>query len=237
MNSEGRVNSGHVAVGVVKAVGFDLDGTLFDHRGSATDGIRLFLRGIGVDPTASALDLWFAVEEAEFENWRAGRIDFREQRHRRLRVILTEFGIDFDDDPDSLDSLFEQYLTEYRRAWRPFPDVVETLTSLKVRGYRLGLLTNGNEDQQLGKLAATGLREILDVVCISGAIGVQKPDARAFEALARSLGVAPHECLFIGDNPDQDVAGATAAGMRASLIERRRTGTPGLFAVTEAALA
>lgn len=230
------MNAGQGADRAVKAVGFDLDGTLFDHRGSATDGVRLFLRGLGVDPTASAVDLWFAVEGAEFELWRAGRIGFQEQRRRRVRTVLTTLGVDFVDEPVCLDRLFTQYLTEYRRAWRLFPEVVETLTSLRARGYRLGLLTNGNEEQQLDKLSATGLSEIFDVVCISEAIGVQKPDSRAFETLARLLEVKPNQCLFIGDNPDQDVAGATAAGMRSSLIERHRTGDPGLSVLTEAAL-
>lgn len=230
------MNPGQGADRVVKAVGFDLDGTLFDHRGAATDGVRRFLRGLGVDPTASAVDLWFAVEGAEFELWRAGRLGFQEQRRRRVRTVLTTLGVDFEDEPVRLDLLFKRYLTEYRRAWRLFPDVVETLTSLRARGYRVGLLTNGNEEQQLAKLSATGLSESFDVVCISEAIGVQKPDSRAFETLARLLGVEPHQCLFIGDNPDQDVAGATAAGMGSSLIERHRTGNPGLLALTEAAL-
>lgn len=230
------MNAGDLDLGTVRAVGFDLDGTLFDHRGSATDGVRLFLDGLGVDPTEAVLGLWFAVEEAEFEAWRAGRISFQEQRRRRLRNVLTALDIGFDDEPGGLDLLFEQYLIEYRRAWRLFADVPEVLTSLRDRGYRLGLLTNGSEDQQLGKLAVTGLTEFLDVVCISETIGVQKPDSRAFDTLARSLEVDSHQCLFIGDNPEQDVGGAVAAGMQATLIERERKGAPGLSAVTEAAL-
>lgn len=115
-------------------------------------------------------------------------------------------------------------------------DVAEVLSSLRDRGYRLGVLTNGSEDQQLGKLSATGVAEFFDVVCISETIGVQKPDSRAFDTLARSLEVESHQCLFIGDDFDQDVVGATAAGMQAFLIERRRKGARGLSAVIEAAL-
>ncbi len=195
------MNAGTVSLGTVKAVGFDLDGTLFDHRRSATDGVRLFLGSLAVDPTAKAVDLWFAAEEAEFEHWRAGRISFQDQRRRRLRSVLTALGIEFDDAPAGLDGLFEQYLTGYRSAWRPFPDVLEVLSSLRDRGCRLGLLTNGSEEQQLSKLSATGLAEIFDVVCISEAIGAQKPDARAFDTLAQSLNVASRRCLFVGDDP------------------------------------
>lgn len=217
----------------VEGVGFDLDGTLFDHHGSARDGVRSFLSNLGVVPAAKAVDLWFVAEEVEFEHWRAGRIGFQEQRRRRLRTVLTTLGVDFVDEADDLDQLFGQYLVEYRRAWRLFPETVEVLAALRDRGHRLGLLTNGSEEQQLDKLYATGLAELFDAVCISEAIGFQKPDPRAFEALARSLDVEPNRCLFVGDNPDQDVAGAASVGMRAILIERCGNHARGLFAVID----
>lgn len=217
----------------VEAVGFDLDGTLFDHRGSACDGVHNFLSDLGVDPTAEAVDLWFTVEKVEFEHWRAGRVGFQEQRRRRLRTVLTVLGVGFIDEPRDLDRLFEQYLLEYRRAWRSFPETVEVLASLRDQGYRLGLLTNGSEEQQLDKLLAAGLAEFFDAVCVSETIGFQKPDRRSFEALARALGVEPRRCLFVGDSPDQDVAGAASVGMRALLIERRSSHAHGLFAVID----
>lgn len=217
----------------VAAVGFDLDGTLFDHHGSACDGVRSFLRKLGAAPTGKAVDLWFATEEVEFEHWRAGRVSFQEQRRRRLRTVLTALGLDFVDEADDLDRLFDQYLVEYRRAWRLFPETVEVRTSLRDHGHRLGLLTNGSEEQQLDKLSTTGLAELFDSVCISESIGFQKPDPKAFEALARSLDVEPHRCLFVGDNPGQDVAGAASAGMRALLIERCGNDTRGLCAVID----
>lgn len=223
--------------GNVEAIGFDLDGTLFDHRGSATDAVRSFLQGLGFTPTDGSVDLWFAAEEAEFEAWRTGRVCFRDQRRRRLRRVFTALGVEFEDEPQALDSLFARYLAEYRRAWRLFPDVIRVLSSCRGRGYRLGLLTNGSEEQQRDKLAVLGLAEMFDAVCISEAIGVQKPDARAFGVLARSLNVECRHCAFVGDNPDQDVAGATAVGMRAVVIERGREGAPGLATVLEAVLA
>lgn len=224
------------AAGVLAAVGFDLDGTLFDHRGSATDAVCTFLSDLGVNATADVTDLWLAAEDAAFEQWRAGRISFQEQRRRRLRTVLAELSIDFIDTPSDLDRLFEQYLIEYRRAWRTFPDAADVLASLRARGYQLGLLTNGNEEQQLDKLFALGLEDSFDAVCISEAIGFQKPDPRAFRALARSLDVEPHRCLFVGDSPDKDVSGAESAGMQALLIDRHGGSASSLAAAIEHAL-
>lgn len=206
----------------IRAVGLDLDGTLFDHRGSASQAVDAFLRGLGVEPTDEARALWFAAEDAQFEEWRAGRVSFQEQRRRRLQIVLPTVGISVPDGDCDLDALFEDYLRAYRKAWRAFPDAADVLATLRTQGLRIGVLTNGSEEQQVDKLRAIGLYDLLDVVCTSEAIGVQKPDPRAFEALAERLGVAPSECFFVGDHPDQDVAGALAAGMPAALIYRER---------------
>ncbi len=51
-----------------------------------------------------------------------------------------------------------------------------------------------------------------------------KPDRRAFEQVADELGVPAAACLFVGDDPQRDVAGARAAGMRAVLVDPARDG-------------
>lgn len=205
---------------VVPAVGFDLDGTLFDHRGSARVAARSFLRSLGIVPTSVALESWFAAEEEHFERWRSGVVSFAEQRRERLRTVLPLFDVTPPIEEAELDALFDEYLHAYREAWRIFPDSLETLRGLRSRGYRVGLLTNGTQAQQLDKLQQTGLVEAFDVICTSERIGVQKPDPRAFHILAAELGVDTSVCLFVGDSPAHDVEGARGAGMRGLLVDR-----------------
>lgn len=219
----------------LRAVGFDLDGTLFDHCGSATAAVDGFLAAFGVAPTERTRELWFAAEEIEFERWRAGDIGFQQQRRNRLNAVWGTLGLETPDTPEGLDALFEGYLAAYRAAWRLFPDSSGVLRRLRLRGFRIGILTNGNQRQQREKLERTGLVDLVDTVCVSEEIGAQKPDRRAFEILAERLGVAPDECHFIGDNPEHDVAGARDAGMSASLIERHRPEAPGLLEIVERA--
>lgn len=207
-----------MGVGTLRAVGFDLDGTLFDHRGSGRAGAAAFLGGLGLEVTESALDAWFAAEDEQFERWRSGEISFQEQRRERLRTVLPQVGVDVPGDDVGLDALFEDYLRAYRASWRAFPGALPLLRELRSRGVRLGVLTNGTEEQQRDKLARTGLDGAFDVVCTSERIGFQKPDERAFLALADALGVDPAACLFVGDDPAHDIAGARAAGMRALLV-------------------
>ncbi|MEZ2370493.1 HAD family hydrolase [Arthrobacter sp. RCC_34] len=217
----------------LRAVGFDLDGTLFDHRGSATAAVDGFLAAFGVVPSERTRELWFAAEEHEFERWRAGDIGFQQQRRNRVTTVFGALGLETPDSSEGLDSVFDRYLAAYRAAWRLFPDAGDVLRRLRLRGVRVGILTNGSQGQQQEKVERTGLLDLVDTVCVSEEIGAQKPDRRAFDILADRLGVAPAECHFIGDNPEHDVAGAREAGMRASLIERHRPAAPGLLEIVE----
>ncbi|CAD5990003.1 HAD family hydrolase [Agreia sp. COWG] len=119
-----------------------------------------------------------------------------------------------------LDDLFDFYLRGYRSAWRPFPDSVELVRQVRASGFRVGLLTNGSEAQQLDKLKETGLLDWFDAVCISEKLGVQKPDPAAFHALAAGLGIDAAECLFVGDNLEHDIGGARGVGMTAVHVDR-----------------
>ena len=199
---------------------FDLDGTLFDHAGAAREGAAAFLERHGAESTEAALASWFAAEEEQFERWRLGEVSFPEQRRQRLRTVLPPLGCVVPADDAGIDAMFADYLRSYRAAWRTFPDVADLLRDLRAQGHRVGLLTNGSEEQQLDKLAQTGIDQLFDVVCVSERIGFQKPDAGAFAALAAEVGVRPTDCAFFGDDPVRDVAGARSAGMRGVLIDR-----------------
>jgi len=203
----------------VDAVGFDLDGTLFDHQGSARSAVVRFLRSLGVVASASTLASWFDAEEEHFERWRSGEISFAEQRRERLRSVLPPLGVDVPAGDVDVDELFGGYLRAYESSWRAFPDALPLLRSLRAAGLGVGLLTNGTEAQQLAKLRRTGLLDEFDVVCTSERIGCSKPDVRAFAVLASELGVEPAACLFVGDDPVKDVGGARGAGMQALLVE------------------
>lgn len=220
----------------ISAIGFDLDGTLFDHGGSASIAAGRFAERLGVVATDEFRERWFEAEHIEFERWRSGEITFEEQRRGRLRRVLPAFRLPVPEEDAALDELYTEFLREYRAAWEAFPDSVQALRLARSHGLRIGVLTNGSEAQQLEKLREIGLIELIDVVCTSEGIGVQKPDRRAFEILADRLGVHAEECVFIGDHPEHDVAGAIAAGMRGVLIERTAGDATALLRLVEDAL-
>ncbi|MET3901044.1 putative hydrolase of the HAD superfamily [Devosia sp. UYZn731] len=91
----------------------------------------------------------------------------------------------------------------------------ETLVALRAKGLKIGIITNGNALVQNSKIDATGLRPLLDIVLVSEAEGLRKPDPAIFELALQRLGITAAEAIFVGDNPAADVDGARNAGLLA----------------------
>ena len=100
-----------------------------------------------------------------------------------------------------------------------YPDVVPALDDLRDRG--LALVAVSNWDCSLPSvLERCGLGGRLDGTVTSAGAGARKPDPAIFAAALQLAGCEPAEALHVGDTPEEDVAGARAAGIRPLLIDR-----------------
>jgi len=99
---------------------------------------------------------------------------------------------------------------------RPYPHAVETIIELKVRGYGLGIITDGIPVKQWEKLVRLGLDDFFDPVVISEDrdVGFSKPSPRIFEIALERAGVSAKDAAMVGDKLLSDIKGAAEAGMR-----------------------
>ena len=118
-------------------------------------------------------------------------------------------------------------LTVSAESWEAFPDTLPTLTAVRERGLRVGIVSDTGFDLRPA-LDRLGLSPFLDTVVMSFELGVCKPAATVFRTACDRLGVRPERTLMVGDNPLTD-AGAVAAGLYVFLLPRpARTGPRGL---------
>ena len=100
-----------------------------------------------------------------------------------------------------------------------YPDAAPALRELRERGLRLVVVSNW--DCSLPTvLERCGLGDLLDGVVSSAAAGARKPDPAIFAPALKLAECEPDEALHVGDTPEEDVAGARAAGIRPLLIAR-----------------
>ncbi|NUW43311.1 HAD family hydrolase [Nonomuraea rhodomycinica] len=81
------------------------------------------------------------------------------------------------------EELWAAYRQRMPHLVRCYPGVVDGLIELRTSGWRVGIVTNGTADDQLGKLRRTGLADAVDGYAVSGVEGVRKPDSRLFHLL------------------------------------------------------
>jgi HAD superfamily hydrolase (TIGR01549 family) len=94
------------------------------------------------------------------------------------------------------------------------PEIDALLRRLRDRGLALGIVANQPEAAR-ARLDRAGIGDLFDHHGLSGVTGLRKPDPQAFLAAADALGVAPAECIMVGDRIDNDVVPAKALGMAA----------------------
>lgn len=195
---------------------FDLDDTLLDHRGAQDKAAIAWHRELGTVPHPEA-NFPLVWHEAATRNWAAytrGAISFIEQRRRRIREVLREPELS----DLSADEHFARYLAHYEANWQLFPDVLPALQLLE--GQRLGVLTDGDGEQQTRKLARLGLKDAFEVVVVLSGNGPRKPSPAAFKLAAQHAKVHALECLYIGDKIENDAVAARAAGWRGVWLDR-----------------
>lgn len=103
--------------------------------------------------------------------------------------------------------------------FRAYPDSAPALAELRTRGLKLVVVSNW--DCSLGwALESCGLAELLDGTVSSAEAGHRKPDPAIFDEALELAGVPRGEVLHVGDTPEEDMAAAEAAGIKALLLDR-----------------
>jgi putative hydrolase of the HAD superfamily len=110
------------------------------------------------------------------------------------------------------------------KSWRVFPDVPQTLETLKTKGFRLAVASNF--DARLRNVLAghAALKPVSQFIVICSEVGWRKPHARFYQAIEQAVGMSGRHILQVGDSPRDDFFGPTACGFQALLLDRKRSG-------------
>jgi putative hydrolase of the HAD superfamily len=186
-----------------RAVLLDLDDTITDR--SAT--VRAYAQQF-----ASDFGERFRLADISVIASELSRIDQNGYNHARASDLATHEAWTSSPGAAVLASHWDHHFVDCTQARE---GLSSTVAALDQAALRLGVVTNGRTDKQRRKIEALNLQELLGALLISEEFGAAKPDERIFRAAAAKLGVHPHECMFVGDNPEKDVRGASTVGMRA----------------------
>lgn len=205
----------------VKALFFDVFGTLVDWRTSIAREAEALLKPLGyaLDWPAFA-DAWRGEYQGAMEEVRSGRIPFSklDLLHRRnLDITLKRFN---------LVSLGEEQKHILNLAWHrldAWPDVPPGLARLK-RNYLLAPVSNGN----ISLMVDLARRNNLPWDAILGAeiAGDYKPKPGVYLAAAEAFDLKPQDCMMVAAH-SPDLKAAAALGLRTGHVARPNEHGPG----------
>ena len=207
---------------MIKAVFFDLDGTLCDSDTAWNIAQRetfQLLREQYPNVSQEVLtETWKTVHQELFKQLDAGKCSMADVRDARFQCLFQELGLPIDKVMEGLSGFFSsRYLTSLR--------LYDDVTVLeKLHAYHVGIITNGAHDEhtdsQLSKVRHLGLSERIQSLTISGEIGVRKPKIEIFQVACERAGVSPKDAMLVGDTVENDIVGANRAGMTSVFINR-----------------
>lgn len=195
---------------MIKAVAFDLDNTLIDfstfkEKTSRAAADAMLEHGLRAKPDELYRKIW-AVYEAK-------GIEYQ----KTFSDVLSEYELEPNDFERIQQAAISAYLKTKFDVLRPYPQVRKTLETLKRRGMILGIITDAPRNKAWQRLVITGLWDLFDVVVTHDDTKEFKPSASPFKLFLKKTRLKPEEVLFVGDNPERDVKGAKAAGMKTAL--------------------
>jgi putative hydrolase of the HAD superfamily len=132
-----------------------------------------------------------------------------------VREVLALTGAD----PMHVEAVAEMRRAHTRQVLAARAGAVETLEELRLRAFKVGLISVCSGDVA-EVWDDTTLAPYFDDVVLSCAVGLRKPDPAIYRLSCERLGVEPKECLFVGDGANDELAGAERVGMKAACILR-----------------
>ena len=184
---------------MIKAVLFDLDGTLADTAPDLTYALNRVRGARGLPPLPLAATRPYASQGARG---------------------LIGAGFNLHPGDPGYDALRDEFLNNYaanlRRETRLFAGIPELLDRLEARGLLWGVVTNKAERFTLPLLDLLEVRSRAACVIGGDTTGRIKPHPEPLLAASRALGLAPGACIYLGDD-ERDVQAGCAAGMTTAI--------------------
>ena len=194
------------------AVIFDLWGTLVPglQQDDYLQSVHATAEALGADARVFA-ELWAGPEVQQLRD----RGAFASKREA-LAWTCERLGLSPSD--DHLQRAVDIRYEYTQRGLTPRPDAAGTLTALRARGLKLGMMSACSADT--AKIWPTlPLAGLFDVALLSCELGLSKPDPRFYAMAFEQLEVEANRCLYVGDGAGDELGGAQRAGAHPVLIQ------------------
>lgn len=213
----------------IRAVGFDIDGTLYANWQMYLFGMAPAFRDLALlrafgKARKQVRDASLVADKCGSELLSGSQVSPEERFDRcQAGFVLENLGMPVTEESvtamvSRIDrSIYGPWARGFRHV-RPLPFIAGCMKDLKETGFSIGLLS---DFPLADKARILGVGPYVDLSCSSGESGALKPNHAPFLLLAQRLGVQPEEMVYVGNSLEKDIEGARAVGMRTAWYRSR----------------
>jgi putative hydrolase of the HAD superfamily len=195
----------------MRAVVFDLDNTLFPRERFVRSGLAAVAQYVDAQFGIPAMRAFTTLLKASAE-----------EQGTEFQKLCETFGLRQAIVPE----LLQVFRTHRPELWLAH-GASEMLKQLRSDGWRIAILTNGLPPVQAAKISALGLRHYVDHVIYAAEYADNgKPHRAAFNEVLRRTGLAPEQCVMVGDDVASDIRGGREAGMHTIWMRHGQSSQP-----------
>lgn len=195
---------------MIKAILWDIDGTLLDFLKAEKHGIRTCFAKFGMgECTDEMLARYSKINRKWWQKLERGECTKPETLRGRFEEFFCTEGLTTEY-VDQFNEAYQFHLGDHAFFCDGGEETVRELKN-HVKQYAV---TNGTALAQDRKLQKSGLDQLLDGIFISERIGFEKPDIRFFDAVFAAIPFKKEECIIVGDSLTSDIRGGMNAGIR-----------------------
>jgi putative hydrolase of the HAD superfamily len=202
-----------------KAILFDLGGTLIDSE-EFFDTFQRILKRKGIRRSKHDVEEAMLEAEQQLKNKYRDEVPKDSEYYVRWNLGILH-RLDIHERDTELAEEIDKHWFDYMKI-RPHEGLLEVLRTLKERGLKLGIVTNGYQSDLDKILPMLRLGNVFDILVAADTIGRKKPDPEIFLHAIMKLRVSASETVFVGDEYENDYLGAKKAGLIPFLLQAKR---------------
>lgn len=216
-----------MSFGDIQHLFFDLDHTLWDFDRNSSETMRELLQSYAprmskhVDPD-TFVKLYHEHNSRLWKRYQEDKIEFDVLRRLRWHITFRELKVEIE---DWVDQLGEDYMELGPRKPHVIPHAIEVLESLSEQ-YPMHIISNGHTPVQEVKMQSSGLDKFFGHMTCPDDVQVKKPHPRIFHHALEAVGAEAGNSIYIGDNYEADVLGASKVGMPVIFFNRNGEDNP-----------
>src|SRR5262245_24873537 len=191
-----------------EAVIFDLFGTLVEAFGSSVGRMHHEMAAALAVPYEQFMALWGQTAKMRI-------IGAFETVEANIKYVCDTIKVS--PTAEQFEKAVEIRMKYIGQALRPRVDAISTVSELKNKGHKIGLLSNCSIEIPM-HLQEPAFADLFDTTIFSSRERLKKPDARIYNLACERLGALPASCLYIADGEDHELKAAASVGLHPVLI-------------------